>query len=443
MIAQLKLNLDKLKRSQFGRSSEKLQRHIDQLELALEDLETDDATTPSETDYQTGKDDDKDQPDRKPRRGRRKLPADLPRQRTVLDPGEICPDCGGHLRLLGEDINEILDYVAAKLTVLQVARLKKSCRLCEKIVQPPAPSTPIPRAMAGANLLSHILVSKFDDHLPLYRQREILARLGIDIPRSTVTGWVGAAISELRPLTALIERSTLAASRLHCDDTIIPVLDPKLKKAKEGRMWVVVRDDRPHQGADPPAAVYFYSPNRKGEHPQHYLKTFKGVLQADGFAGFNELYKADPLTGRVRIKEAACWAHWRRKFWDFHQSTNSPIARQALERIGALYDVERTINGKPLAQRQAARDAKSRPLVARFKDWLEVQLPKIPGKSDLAKAMRYGLSRWQAFTLFLEDATLAIDNNAAERAMQTLEHRQERIGSLPDRIAPPIMPPPS
>jgi transposase len=278
LIEQLKLNLDKLKRSQFGRSSEKRQRQIDQLELALEDLETGDAADPSETDHQTGKDDDKDQQERKPRRGRQKLPADLPRERTVLDPGEACPDCGGRLRLLGEDINEILDYVSAKLKVQQVARLKKSCRLCEKIVQEPAPSTPIPRAMASANLLSHILVSKFDDHLPLYRQREIFARLGIDIPRSTVTGWVGAAIAELRPLAALIERSTLAASRIHCDDTIIPVLDPKLKKAKQGRMWVLVRDDRPYQGADPPTAVYFYSPNRKGEHPQRKRPAFPTLM---------------------------------------------------------------------------------------------------------------------------------------------------------------------
>ena len=426
MIAQLKLNLDKLKRFQFGRSSEKLQRQIDQLELALEDLETGEAVALSEPEHRADKKEDKDQDAVNPRRGRQKLPAHLRRQRTVLDPGEICPDCGGRLRLLGEDINEILDYVAAKLKVLQVARLKKSCRLCEKIVQEPAPSTPIPRAMAGANLLSHILVSKFDDHLPLYRQREIFARLGIDLPRSTVTGWVGAAIAELRPLAEMIKQAVLKAPRLHCDDTIIPVLDAKRKKTKEGRIWVMVRDDRPYQGADPPAAVYFYSPNRKGAHPQHYLKDFKGVLQADGFAGFNELYKADPRnkadprSGKVRIKEAACWAHFRRKFWDFHQSTNSPIAQEALDRIGELYDIERAINGQTLAGRQAERDAKSRPLVATFKTWLEVQLPKIPGKSDLAKAIRYGLSRWQAFTLFLDDATVAIDNNAAERAIRPL-----------------------
>lgn len=420
LIEQLKLTLDKLKRSQFGRSSEKVQRQIDQLELALEDLETGEATDQSTIRDQASAGHGRDQSESRSGRGRRKLPANLPRERIVQDPGETCPDCGGDLRLLGEDINELLDYVSARLKVLQIARIKKSCRVCEKITQPPAPSTPIHRGMAGANLLSHILVSKFDDHLPLYRQREIFARLGIEIPRSTLIGWVGAAITELRPVAELIEQSTLRASRLHCDDTIIPVLDPRLKKAKEGRMWVVVRDDRPYQGTDPPAAVYFYSPNRKGEHPREYLKDFAGVLQADGYPGFKGLYRPDPKTREVRIKEAACWAHWRRKFYDFHLSTNSPTAKEALDRIGALYDVERTITGKPLKTRQAVRQERTRPLVVGFKQWLEVQLPKISGKSDLAKAIRYGLSRWQAFTLFLDDATVAMDNNAAERAIRPL-----------------------
>ena len=221
LIEQLKLTLDKLKRSRFGHSSEKLQRQIDQLELALEDLETLDAAEQApdgKIDDQAGDGPGNERQAGKSRHGRQKLPAELPRQRTVLDPGGTCPECGGRLRHLGEDINEILDYVSASLKVLQVARVKKSCRICEKIVQPPAPANPIPRGMAGANLLSHILVSKFDDHLPLYRQREIFARLGIDIPRSTLTGWVGAAISELRPLAEGIERATLSARRLHCDD---------------------------------------------------------------------------------------------------------------------------------------------------------------------------------------------------------------------------------
>lgn len=422
IIEQLQRNLDKLKRSQFGRSSEKVQRQIDQLELALEDLQTDrvaeQAGESDAADDQALADDK--QGKKKRSRGRQKLPAHLPRERSVLDPGDVCPDCGGALRLLGEDINELLDYVSARLKVLQIARLKKSCRVCATIIQEPAPSTPIQRGMAGAGLLSHILVSKFDDHVPLYRQSEMFARLGIDMPRSTLIGWTGSAIAELRPIAELIGRSTLTATHLHCDDTIIPVLAPKTGRTKKGRMWVVVRDGRPYQGSDPPAVVYFYSPDRKGKHPRAFMKGFSGVLQADGFSGFNALYKPDPKTQAVQVKEAGCWAHWRRKFYDFHQSTASPIAKEVLDRIGRLYDVERTINGKTKEQRQAVRDAKSRPLAESFKTWLETQLEKLPAKSDLTKAIRYGLSRWNAFALFLDDPAVAIDNNAAERAMRPL-----------------------
>ncbi len=417
VIERLQLTLDKLKRAQFGRSSERVQRQIDQLELALEDLKTSAAADQAKSNETAEQLETKEG---RSSRGRQKLPAELPRERTVLDPGERCPHCGGALRLLGEDLNEILDYVSARLKVLQIARLKKSCRSCESIVQEPAPASPIRRGLASARLLSHILVAKFDDHLPLYRQREIFARLGIELPRSTVIGWVGAAIAELRPVAELIERSVLASSRLHCDDTIIPVLEPRLKKAKDGYMWVVVRDDRPHQGTDPPAAIYFYSPDRKGEHPRRYLKDFAGILQADGFPGFNPLYLPDPKTRKVQVKEAACWAHWRRKFYDFHQSTSSPIAKEALDRIGQLYDIERSINGAPLERRRSVRAAQSEPLVAKLKAWLEDQLLRLSGKSDLAKAIRYGLSRWSAFTLFLEDARVAIDNNAAERAIRPL-----------------------
>ena len=420
VIEQLQLNLDKLKRSQFGRSSEKVQRQIDQLELALEDLQTDraaDAADESgETDDQAEADDKHD----KKKRGRKKLPAHLPRERSVLDPGDTCPDCGGELRLLGEDINELLDYVSAQLKVLQIARLKKSCRLCEKIVQEPAPSTPIQRGMAGAGLLSHILVSKFDDHVPLYRQGEIFARLGIDIPRSTLIGWTGSAIAELRPIADLIARSALTATHLHCDDTIIPVLAPKTGQVKKGRMWVILRDGRPYQGSDPPAVVYFYSPDRKGEHPRAFMKGFSGVLQADGFTGFNAMYRPDPETQKIQVKEAGCWAHWRRKFYDVYESNDSPIAKEALDRIGKLYDVERTISGKTKEQRQTVREAKSRPLAESFKTWLEARLKELPEKFDLTSAINYGLSKWDAFTLFLDDPAVAIDNNAAERAMRPL-----------------------
>ena len=420
VIEQLQLNLDKLKRSQFGQSSEKVQRQIDQLELALEDLRTDRAAEQAEADSDADDQAEDGNKKGKKKRGRKKLPAHLPRERSVLDPGDSCPDCGGELRLLGEDINELLDFVSAQLKVLQIARLKKSCRRCEKIVQEPAPSTPIQRGMAGANLLSHILVSKFDDHLPLHRQGEMFARLGIDIPRSTLISWTGSAIAELRPIAELIHRSTLTATHLHCDDTKIPVLAPKTGKTRNGHIWVVVRDGRPYQGSDPPAVVYFYSQDRKGDHPRAFLEGFNGILQADGFTGFNAMYEPDPMTQEVQVKEAGCWAHWRRKFFDFDKSTDSPIAKEALDRIGKLYEVERTITGKTKDQRQAMRDTKSRPLAESLKTWLEARLKELPEKFELTSAINYGLSRWDAFSLLLDDPAVAIDNNAAERAIRPL-----------------------
>ena len=269
--------------------------------------------------------------------------------------------------------------------------------------------------MAGANLLSHILVSKFDDHLPLYRQGEMFARLGLSMPRSTLIGWTGSAIAALCPIAELIHRSTLTATHLHCDDTKIPVLAPKTGKTRNGHIWVVVRDGRPYQGSDPPAVVYFYSQDRKGEHPRAFLEGFNGVLQADGFTGFNAMYEPDPLTQEVQVKEAGCWAHWRRKFFDVHKSTCSPIAKEALDRIGKLYNVERTITGKTKDQRQTLRDTKSRPLAESLKTWLEARLKELPEKFELTSAINYGLSRWNAFSLFLDDPAVAIDTDGVEK----------------------------
>ena len=248
----------------------------------------------------------------------------------------------------------------------------------------------------------------------------MFARLGIDIPRSTLINWTGSAIAELRPIAELIHRSTLTSTHLHCDDTKIPVLAPKTGKTRNGHIWVVVRDGRPYQGSDPPTVVYFYSQDRKGDHPRAFLEGFNGVLQADGFTGFNAMYEPDPLTQEVQVKEAGCWAHWRRKFFDLQKSTDSPIAKEALDRIGKLYDVERTIKGKTKDQRQALRDTKSRPLTESLKTWLGARLKELPEKFELTSAINYGLSRWSAFTLFLDDPAVAIDNNAAERAIRPL-----------------------
>lgn len=423
LVQALRIRIARLQKQKFGSSSEKIEREIEQLQLALEDLEVvmaaaDTTPEPEGADAQ----EQVSVPSRR-RRGKPQVSETTLRERIVLDPGENCPECSGPLRLIGEDVSEILDFIDARLKLKEIARLKKSCRHCETIVQPPAPSRPIPRGMAGPGLLAHILVSKFDDHLPLYRQAEILQRHGVTVPRSTLIDWCGQAVAVLRPLSALIKAEVMRSKRLHGDDTPIKVLDPKerlkgkARGVKEGRIWVYVRDDRPWGGGDPPAAAYWFSPNRRGEHPQRHLADFRGILQADAYAGFKELYKPD-ATGAVRVREAACWAHLRRDFHDVWKATNSPVAKEALDRIGALYDIERKITGMSAARRLAVRQKESRPRVEAFRAWCENQLLHVPGKGDLAKAMRYALNRWHAFTLFLEDGRVAIDNNVAERAIK-------------------------
>ena len=427
LVQALKIRIARLQRQKFGPSSEKIEREIEQLQLTLEDLEVAMAAAGTPT----GLDDTELQPEAalaspQRRRGKPRVADHAPRERIVLDPGDRCPECGGTLRLIGEDVSEILDFIAAKLKVVETARLKKSCRSCENIVQPPAPTRPIRRGMFGPGLLAHILVSKFDDHLPLYRQAEIFVRLGADIPRSTLIDSCGQGIATLRPLSDLIKSEVMRADRLHVDDTPIKVLDPSRRTAdpmvrgvKEGRIWVYVRDDRPWGGSAPPGAAYYFAPDRRGEHPQRHLATFSGVLQADAYSGFKKLYAAG-TDGASRIREAACWAHLRRDFHDLWKTTGSPIAKEALDRIGALYDIERDIAGESAEMRRQVRQNHSRPLVDAFRSWCETQLLRIPGKGDLANAMRYALNRWPAFTLFLEDGRVAIDNNAAERAIRPI-----------------------
>lgn len=426
LVQALRIRIARLTRQKFGPSSEKLEREVEQLQLALEDLEvavaTADATPPPVMPAATndGASAERAAPRR---RGKPRIAAATPRERIVLDPGERCPDCGGTLRLVGEDVAEILDLIAAQLKVIETVRLKKSCRRCERIVQPAAPTRPVSRSMAGPGLLAHILVAKYDDHLPLYRQGEILARQGVDVPRSTLIDWCGQAIGTLRPLIERIKAEVMGADRLHADDTPIRVLDPtraagRARAVKEGRVWVYVRDDRPWRGPDPPGVAYYFSPDRRGEHPRRHLAGFAGVLQADAYAGFRKLYEGDTEGDAPNIREAACWAHLRRDFHDVWQATGSPIAKDALERIGALYDIERGITGQPAARRREVREAHSRPRAEAFRAWCEGQLARLPGKGDLAKALRYALKRWDAFTLFLGDGRVAIDNNPAERALR-------------------------
>jgi transposase len=427
LVQALQARIAKLRRQRFGPSSEKIEREIAQLELALEDLqvafvegdEPDDADTPIEPDGGKALAESA-----KPRR-RPRVAEGTPRERRILDPGAACPDCGGDLRVVGEDVSELLDMIAAQLKVIEIARPKKSCRRCERMVQSPAPSRPIPGSMAGPGLLAHVLVSKFDDHVPLYRQAEIFARMGADVPDTTLVDWCGRAMKTLYPVIERIEVDVMACDLLHADDTPIRVLDRSRRGAglgkavKQGRVWAYVRDQRPWAGAAPPGVVYYFSPDRQGEHPRRHLKNSAGILQADAYSGFRKLYEPG-LDGSRQFVEAACWAHLRRDFHDVWTATKSEIAREALDRIGALYDVEREISGRVPDQRHAARQKVSAPKVAAFKAWSETQLARIPGKGDLAKAFRYALNRWPSFTLFLDDGRVAIDNNPAERAMRPI-----------------------
>lgn len=430
LVQTLRTRIAKLQKQAFGKSSEKIEREIEQLELALEDLQV----AMAEADEAAGPDDDAEEdiatssdtaPEDKLPRRRPSISKDAPRERRELDPGDHCPECGGDLRVLGEDVNELVDMIAAQMKVIEIARIKKSCRRCEKIVQEPAPSRPIPRSMAGPGLLAYVLTSKFDDHVPLYRQHEIFERMGADIPDTTLVDWCGAAMRTLAPLIERIEADVMASDILHADDTPIRVLDRSAKSkglgkgVKQGRIWTYVRDQRPWAGQAPPGTVYYFSPDRKGEHPRKHLANSAGILQADAYTGFKALYEKRE-DGSIQFREAACWAHLRRDFHDIWIATKSEIAKEALERIGKFYDIEREIKGVSADERLAIRQQKAKPKVDAFHAWAEAQMARIPGKSDLAKAFRYGLSRWSSFTLFLDDGRVAIDNNAAERGMRPI-----------------------
>ena len=344
LVRALRLRIAKLQKQAFGKSSEKIEREIEQLELALEDLqvamaEADEATVADKPEDAIAAIEDAPE-ERKPRR-RPRISKDAPRERRELDPGDNCPDCGGDLRVIGEDVSELLDMIAAQLKVIEIARVKKSCRRCEKIVQEPAPSRPIPRSMAGPGLLAYILTSKFDDHIPLYRQHEIFERMGADIPDTTLVDWCGGAMRTLAPLIEKIEAEIMASDLLHADDTPIRVLDRSRrdkglgKGVKQGRIWTYIRDQRPWAGQAPPGAVYYFSPNRKGEHPRKHLENSRGILQADAYSGFKALYERH-TDGSVQFREAACWAHLRRDFHDVWTGTKSEIAKEALDRIGTF-----------------------------------------------------------------------------------------------------------
>jgi transposase len=411
-LERLKLLILKLKRLQFGRKSEKIERRIEQLELCLEDLEAAQASAAPQPGSALAA---ALEPVVRRKPARRELPPELPREILRQEPEEsACPDCGGELRRFGEDVSESLEYEPGRFKVIRRVRPKFSCRGCERIVQAAAESRAIERGLAEPGLLAHVLVSKYADHLPLYRQAEIYRRQGVELERSTLAGWVGGASRLLEPLTEALRKHVISGSRLHADDTPVAVLAPGRGRTKTGRLWAYVRDERP-AGQPPPPAVWFaYSPDRKGERPEAHLAQYRGTLHADGYAGFQRLYEGG------RIREAGCWAHVRRKFYDLEQAHGSQIAAEAVARIGALYEIEKLIRGRPPEERRGARQTRAKPLLEDLKEWLAAKLEGLSRKSETAVAIRYALGRWPALTRYVDDGELEIDNNAAERALRAV-----------------------
>jgi transposase len=416
-IEKLRLLIRQLQRGQFGRRSERLDP--DQLQLGLEDLEQTAAAAEAAQDEAAARSGGTLRPPRARRRNLGSLPAHLPRVEVLVDlEDKTCPCCGGTLHAIGEDTSEMLDIVPAQLRVKVIRRPRYGCRACEEaVVQAPAPERPITGGMATEALLAHVLVAKYADFLPLYRQAQIFARQGIALDRSTLCDWVGRACWWLEPLWRLLRRHVMGSTRIFADDTRLPVLDPGRGRTKTGCLWAYAVDDRPWNGSTPPAVVYLYAEDRKGEHPTTHLAEFTGVLQVDGYSGFKRLLAGRPPD---QIKLAFCWAHCRRRFYEIHQATGSPLAEEALRRIGELYAVEAGVRGRPAEERRVVRQERSRPIVDALHVWLRAQLARVSGKSALAEAIRYALRHWPGLVLFLDDGRLELDTNTVERAIRPI-----------------------
>jgi transposase len=414
MIAHLKLVIAKLRHDKFGASSERGRKLLDQLELELGELVATAAEDAARADLAEVKGSPRPEgpPRRKPSRG--PLPAHLPRERVVLPSQSACPCCGGKLSKLGEDVTETLEVIPRSWRVIQTVRERHSCRSCEAVTQPPAPFHPIARGRAGPSLLAMILEAKFGQHLPLNRQAETYAREGVELSVSTIADWVGTSAAALSPLHALIRAHVHAAARLHGDDTTVPLLAKG--KTVTARLWTYVRDDRPFAGPAPPAAAFHFSRDRTAEHPKTHLASCSGILQADAYSGFADLYAPDRKPGP--ITEAACWAHFRRKVFELAEVARAPLAAEAVRRIDRVFDAEREVTGRPISERLAHRKAVVAPLVADLHAWMLDTRGKMSRHNDLAKALDYALKRWVAFTRFLGDGRICLTNNAAERALR-------------------------
>jgi len=425
LIAHLKLEIEKLQRALYGSRSERKARLLEQMELQLEELEaaaTEDelAAEKAAAQTQTVQSFQRKRPSRKP------FPEHLPRERVVIPAPACCPCCGSaKLSKLGEDITETLEVIPRQWKVIQTVREKFSCRDCETITQPPAPFHVTPRGFAGPSLLAMILFEKFGQHQPLNRQSSRYAREGIDLSVSTLADQVAICTAVLQPLHALIEAHVLAAERLHGDDTTVPILAKN--KTIKGHIWTYVRDDRPFGGTAPPAALYYASRDRRQEHPELHLRSFAGILQADAYSGYNTLY--DPSRPRGAITSALCWAHARRGFFELadiaanarrgkQAPAISPVALEAVKRIDALFDIERSINGLSAAERLRVRQEQSAPLVTALETWLREERAHLSRSASVLKPIDYMLKRWDRFAAFVNDGRICLTNNAAERALR-------------------------
>ena len=409
---RLRQIIKEMQRHRFGRRAETLP--IDQLELALEDVQQEEAAQAAGVEAQ-------DPPRRAERAAKRRsnrgsLPEHLPRIEMLVDiDDKTCPCCAGVLHAIGEDRAERLDIVPAQLRVLVVRRPKYACRACEDVVvQAPAPARLIEGGIPTEATVAHVVVSKYADHLPLYRQAQIYARQGIKLDRSTLADWTGRAAFLLRPVHAHLLQTLRRSSKLFADETTAPVLDPGRGRTKTGQLWAYARDDRPWGGSDPPAVAYVYAPDRKAERPMAHLAGFTGVLQVDGYGGYR------PLAEQGQVQLAFCWAHVRRRFYELAAAGPAPIASEALAQIKALYTLEAEIRGLEPGARRAARQEKSLPLIQALEPWLRTKLGAVSQKTKLAEAIRYALSRWAGLTLFLQDGRIELDNNLVERSIRPL-----------------------